>query len=41
MKIKMRKTENQASAEFKYLENNQLYGKHFGYTDLVVAMTPS
>ena len=26
MKIKMRKTENQASAEFKYLENNQLYG---------------
>ena len=23
--IKMQKTENQASAEFKYLENNQLY----------------
>ena len=29
MKIKTRKTENQASTEFKYFENNQLYGTYY------------
>ena len=28
VKIKLRKTENETFAEFKYLERNQLYGKH-------------